>query len=243
VKLEELKANLAEEFEGVPNMVIPEFMKTQSFDEMKARLAKMPKIPLPDFASRKATLKEMKAKLEEISKTASTMDKPDKAFYEEVKKTLKESMDPKVGRLELPELTEAEKAVLAGKKTATLTADVAPNRFVEDFGDEVYSNHLEAASLQKSLFASTGMARRYMVDQVYDVFAPMTFDLGELKRLNTENTKKIKSSPFSPRYHGNDANEKRSPRPHRLGGIGWSGRRLCRVAKVHLCQRQLLLWP
>jgi hypothetical protein len=166
-------------------MLIPEFLRTESFDEMKARFAKMPQVPLPDFAGRKATLKEMKAKLEKIRKTATTMDKPDKAFFEEVKKTLKESMDPKVGPLELPELTEEEKAVMAAKKTVVAekkigAVDVAPNLFVEDFGRWVYRSHSEAQRTQRGLLTSTSQARRYMVDQVYDVFGPLTFDMGKL---------------------------------------------------------------
>jgi hypothetical protein len=173
--LEELKLKLAKDFEGAPDMIVPEFMKTKNFAEMKARLAKLPKKSLPDFAARKATLQAMKEKLQEIRKTAETMDKPDKAFFDDVKKTLAESMDPKVAPFQLPELTAAEMETLQAVKAKKVP--VEGTRFVENFGEELIEAREVTEEAHTDLLFASSRARQYMVEQVHNVFGSMVFDM------------------------------------------------------------------
>jgi hypothetical protein len=175
--LDELKAKIAKDLEGLPAIQMPDFMKL-SYEEMKANMDGMPAAPLPDFAARKATLVGLKAKLSAL-RTGQSTAKPNKAFFDEIQKTLVESMEVKMVDFKLPELSEEE---LSSKPILVRGPDAQKGSRnlgrVENFGDEIERVHEDAVDLHRSLLEGTREARHGMVDNVYDSYGDMTYNLG-----------------------------------------------------------------
>jgi hypothetical protein len=181
LKLDELRAKLALDLHGMP--ALPELAEFKLTDEMKAKFnaGEMPAMgKMPDFAARKATLAGLKAKLEGLRAAQTQEVKPNKAFFEEIQKTLVESMDMKMVDFKLP-ANDLKEVKASMKPTASKSAPKVERKMrnVENFTEEIYNLHEANVDLHRFMLEGTRVARTTMVDTVYNVYHDIVHNLGK----------------------------------------------------------------
>jgi hypothetical protein len=178
-KLSELKMNLDIEIAALPAM--PEF---KSF-KPRAPVG-TPNGLVPDFAARKITLENLKAKITGLQASQKKDVKPNPAFFAEMQKTLEESMTVKLMSVEIPKYNpNAAKPKSRKAKAAPVVAKNMPKvqqkfRNVDNFTAEMYRLGEEGADLHRRMLEDTRVERNDMVEVVYDIFNDMVQTLGKI---------------------------------------------------------------
>jgi hypothetical protein len=174
-QLAELKKKLDADIAGLP--VMPKIAAAKS----KAK-ASVLSGEIPDFAGRKATLENLKAKLTALQEDVKS-GQPGAKFLVGMKEVMEESSHVQMKKLEVPKYKSRSLKVAKSARRVAEKAlpkiELMKTRNVQNFTAEMYRLHEQGTDLHRRFLEDKRVQRNEMTDVVYAVFQDMVEVLGE----------------------------------------------------------------